>query len=70
MNSFSVAEWMANELKKNKLLSQKYAVSYIRQYFGDEFVYLNKNAHLAINKNVLNSYPEIERFIEYRLIEA
>jgi hypothetical protein len=46
----TVAEWMAAELHSRRELYQEDAAYHIQQHFGNEFVYINDNGNLAIDR--------------------
>ena len=51
-----VAQWMVVELDRRKYLYQA-AISYeIQSRFGDQFVYVNANGNLAIDRRVLREF--------------
>ncbi len=54
-----IAEWMLSEYSKANRLVQRAAARQIRQLFGEEHVYKNKNRNWAINKPVLDKFREI-----------
>jgi len=54
-----VAKWMADEFWRSDRFYQKAAVAYIRQHFGEKFLYRNANGNLAISKTVLAAFNEI-----------
>ena len=56
----SIAEWMLKQLdEKNKYLYQEDVAHKIKQEFGDEFVYLNENGNLAIDKKILKEFRKL-----------
>jgi len=59
MTPKDVAEWMLEELKKDKYLYQETVVYDIAEKFGDEFTYTNDNGNLAIDKKVLDAFRKI-----------
>ncbi len=54
-----VARWMLDELQKAKCLYQETVVYDIQSRFGEDFVCVNDNGNLAINKKVLSSFKKI-----------
>lgn len=56
-----VAKWMLDELNKQGVLTQKYAGLRIRELFGDNFTYLNKNLSVAIKKDVLSEFRSLHK---------
>lgn len=56
-----VAQWMADTLAKDEVLSQRTAALTIAQTFGEEFVYRNKNGNFAIDANVLKEFNKLTK---------
>lgn len=54
-----VALWMVEELSRNNVLDQSYAVLQIEKKFGSKFLYDNDNGNLAISKNVLKWFNRL-----------
>lgn len=54
-----VANWMAEKLKKDKYLYHETVVYQIRSAFGSEFVYINENGNLAIDRRVLLAFRKL-----------
>lgn len=54
-----VARWMKAELDDNDVLYQDEAVEKIADDFGEEFVYINDNGNLAIERDVLEAFREL-----------
>lgn len=59
MEPHDVAEWMVEELKREKYLHQHTVVSDIQSRFGEEFTYTNDNGNLAIDKRVLGEFRKL-----------
>jgi len=55
----TVAEWMAAELHSRRELHQEDAAYHIQQHLGDEFVYINDNGNLAIDRTVLAEFRKL-----------
>jgi hypothetical protein len=53
------AQWMYEEIKKEGILYQEYAVGKIAELFGEEFTYYNDNGNLAISKEVLKEFKKL-----------
>jgi len=51
-----VADWMSNQVQTNGRLYQRKAVWHIRRYFGERFIYINRNNNLAVSKDVLREF--------------
>jgi hypothetical protein len=50
------AKWKIERVTTYGRLKQRFAATDIRTRFGDEFVYLNENQHVAIAKSVLQAF--------------
>lgn len=59
MSARDVAKWMAAKVDSGSILYQDAAASQIRAQFGEQYVYMNKNRNLAINKNVLTEFRNL-----------
>ncbi len=54
-----VADFMKAQLNIKKYLYQEDVVYEIESRFGSDFVYINENGNLAIERKVLNKFREI-----------
>lgn len=54
-----VAIWMKSELDKSDWLYQEDTVYKIKDLFGNDFVYINDNGNLAIDKKVLAKFRKL-----------
>jgi argonaute-like protein implicated in RNA metabolism and viral defense len=54
-----VALFMKKQLDKDKILYQESVVYEIEKNFGSDFVYINENGNLAIDRNVLKEFRNI-----------
>ncbi|EFV3691341.1 hypothetical protein E3025_003814 [Salmonella enterica] len=54
-----VAQWMKSELDNKNWLYQETVVYQIKKQFGDDFVYLNDNGNLSIDKKVLAKFRKL-----------
>lgn len=54
-----VAEWMIQELQQQECLYQDVVVYDIESKFGNDFVYINDNGNLAIDKQVLKEFRSL-----------
>jgi len=54
-----VAQWMLDQLRRNRELYQETAAFDIQQRFGEDFVYVNENGNLAIAQNVLAEFRKL-----------
>ena len=55
----TIAEWMLEELKREKYLYQEVVVYEIAERFGEKFTYDNENGNLAIDKSVLREFRRL-----------
>jgi len=54
-----VAEWMAKEVRRKGELHQEDVAWHIKNHFGENFVYVNVNGNLAIDKKVLTEFLKL-----------
>lgn len=54
-----VAEWMKSQVELSSRLYQEVAVYKIKSLFGDNFVYINANGNLSIDKKVLAKFKKL-----------
>jgi hypothetical protein len=54
-----VAQWMLEELHREKYLYQETAVYDIATKFGEIFTYYNDNGNPAIGKNILSAFKKL-----------
>jgi hypothetical protein len=57
--SAQVAEWMLNELERQRCIYQDVVVHDIVQRFGEDCTYINKNGNRAIRKDILDAFRKI-----------
>jgi hypothetical protein len=50
---------MQRKIREERILNHRDAVEGIRQHFGDEFIYINKNGNPAIREDVLQEFRHI-----------
>ena len=55
----AIAEWMLEELKREKYLYQEVVVYEIASKFGEEFTYINENGNSAIDRHVLHEFRNL-----------
>jgi hypothetical protein len=60
-----VAQWMVEQLEQEECLYQETVVCEIASRFGPEFVYINENGNLAIDRRVLR---EFRKFTEKTVV--
>ncbi|UFS66274.1 hypothetical protein LO749_17265 [Paracoccus denitrificans] len=54
-----VADWIRTQLPEKSLLYQDRVARNIRQQFGEEFTYRNKNGNWGIRKDVLDEFRKL-----------
>lgn len=54
-----VAEWMFKEMRSSGVLYQEEAVNYIKNNFGESFIYINENGHKSIDKDVKKAFKKL-----------
>ncbi|MGN7359700.1 DUF6953 family protein [Paenibacillus sp. SAF-054] len=54
-----VAEWMVQEIRFKGILYQTEAVSYVREHFGEEFVFVNENGNASLEKEVKKAFRKL-----------
>ena len=54
-----VAEWMVKEIRFRGILSQTDAIAYIRENFGDTFVFVNENGNPSLSKDVKKAFRKL-----------
>ncbi|WP_159885873.1 DUF6953 family protein [Paenibacillus puerhi] len=56
-----VAQWMLDEVRNAGILRQTEAVAYIREQFGERFIYSNENGHESIDKEVKKLFKKMHK---------
>lgn len=54
-----VAAWMFNRMREAGILYQREAVAYIREHYGDSFIYVNEAGHESIDKEVKKAFKKM-----------
>jgi hypothetical protein len=54
-----VTAFMLKRLNQDKTLYQEVVVYEIQKQYGDEFVYINENGNLAIDRSVLSEFRKL-----------
>ena len=54
-----VAEWMVKEIRFRGILSQTDAIAYIRENFGDIYVFVNDNGNPSLSKDVKKAFRKL-----------
>ncbi|MBZ5525889.1 MAG: hypothetical protein LAP21_27005 [Acidobacteriia bacterium] len=55
----AIAHWMLEQYQEHSRLSQRVAARGIRQHFGEQHVYKNKQHNWAINKEILEEFRRL-----------
>lgn len=55
----TIAEWMLQELKREKILSHEVVAHEISLLFGEEFTYTNAKGDLALDERVLHEFRSL-----------
>lgn len=55
----AIARWMLQQYHQHNRLTQAMAARMIKQQFGEQHVYKNKNRNLAINKDILEEFRRL-----------
>jgi len=54
-----VAKFMFDQIQKDKILYQREVVGQIEEVFGKDFVYLNDNGNMAVDRKVLAAFRKL-----------
>ncbi|GAB6929772.1 hypothetical protein JCM10914A_37550 [Paenibacillus sp. JCM 10914] len=54
-----VAEWMVEEIRFTGNLYQTEAIRYVREHFGEEFVFVNENGNASLSKDVKKAFRKL-----------
>ncbi|SFB62037.1 hypothetical protein SAMN05216312_1207 [Cohnella sp. OV330] len=54
-----VADWMVSEIRHRGMLKQEEAVAYIREQFGERFVFVNERGHTALDREVVKAFRKL-----------
>jgi len=57
--SEEIAQWMLSEVKEKGILRQEDVVSHIKEYYGDQYLYVNELGHTSIDKEVKKLYKKL-----------
>ncbi len=60
-SSQDIAEWMLEELREIGTLHQETVVAYIKEHYGEQYLYTNENGNLSIDKEVKKLFKKIHR---------
>lgn len=56
-----VAEWMVQEIRFTGNLYQAAAIDYVKANFGEQFVYVNENGNVSLDKEVKKAFRKLHR---------
>jgi len=59
--SNEIAQWMLDEVKEQGMLPQETVVSYIKEKYGEQYLYTNENGNLSIDKEVKKLFKKMHR---------
>ncbi|MBB6673561.1 DUF6953 family protein [Cohnella nanjingensis] len=54
-----VAAWMVKEIEFRAKLSQSDAVAYIRERFGERFVFVNERGNVSLEREVVKAFRKL-----------
>lgn len=56
-----VAAWMVHAIEFQGTLRQEDAISYVRENFGEQFVFVNEQGHASLDKEVKKAFRKQHR---------
>lgn len=54
-----VAEWMVKEIRFTGTLHQTAAIEYVKEHFGEQFVFVNENGNASLEKDVKKAFRKL-----------
>ncbi|AIQ50330.1 DUF6953 family protein [Paenibacillus sp. FSL R7-0331] len=54
-----VAEWMVKEIRFTGTLHQTAAIEYVKDNFGEQFVFVNENGNASLAKDVKKAFRKL-----------
>ncbi|AIQ72064.1 MULTISPECIES: hypothetical protein [Paenibacillus] len=54
-----VAEWMVKEIRFTGTLHQTAAIEYVKENFGEQFVFVNENGNASLSKEVKKAFRKL-----------
>lgn len=54
-----VAEWMVKEIRFTGTLYQTAAIEYVKENFGEQFVFVNENGNASLSKEVKKAFRKL-----------
>lgn len=55
----AVAEWMVQEIRFKGILHQADAIEYVRNHFGEKFVFVNEKGNASLSKEVKKAFRKL-----------
>jgi hypothetical protein len=56
-----IAAWMVNEIQNKGVLKQEIAIKYVREHFGEAYVFINENGHASLDKEVKKAFRKLHK---------
>lgn len=56
-----VAEWMVEEIRFRGILHQGDAIAYVKEHFGEQFVFVNENGNASLSKEVKKAFRKLHK---------
>lgn len=56
-----IADWMLKKLQFAGILRQEEAVAYIKENYGEQFIYTNENGNESIDKEVKKQFKKLHK---------
>ncbi|RUT31852.1 hypothetical protein EJP77_10740 [Paenibacillus zeisoli] len=54
-----VAQWMVEEIRQRGILHQEEAIKYVRDHFGEQYVFINENGNASLSKEVKKAFRKL-----------
>ncbi|MEK4139698.1 hypothetical protein NST48_01895 [Paenibacillus sp. FSL M7-0547] len=54
-----VAEWMVKEIRFTGTLHQTAEIEYVKENFGEQFVFVNENGNASLSKEVKKAFRKL-----------
>ena len=56
-----IAEWMVSEIENRGMLRQEDAIAYVREKFGESYVFINEHGNVSLEKEVKKAFRKQHR---------
>ena len=56
-----IAEWMVGEIENRGMLRQEDAIAYVREKFGESYVFINEHGNVSLEKEVKKAFRKQHR---------